>query len=97
MKGCIPYPSFFDSLIGGHAVSVFGFDDEKVIANKVGGKEFECTGAFLIKNSWGEEWGEDGFGWLPYRYILDRLAVDWWSVIKKDWVDTTAFREIQVS
>lgn len=35
-----------------HALLLVGWDDEK--------------GAWLIKNSWGEEWGEKGFGWIKY-------------------------------
>jgi C1A family cysteine protease len=39
---------------GGHAVTIVGWDDGK--------------SAWLIKNSWGEDWGpEKGFGWLGYN------------------------------
>lgn len=35
-----------------HVVVLIGWDDQKQ--------------AWLIKNSWGEEWGEKGFGWVAY-------------------------------
>ena len=30
---------------------------------------------------------------LPYEYILKGLAEDFWSVIKKEWVDAGEFNE----
>jgi hypothetical protein len=30
---------------------------------------------------------------LPYEYLLKRLAEDFWSVLKKEWVDTGQFGE----
>jgi len=89
-KGKIPYPSSKESRIGGHAVMAVGYDDEITIANSLG-SESETKGALLIRNSWGPDWGEDGYGWLPYAYVLNGLAVDWWSLIKSEWVDTGQF------
>ncbi|HEU4608439.1 MAG TPA: C1 family peptidase [Chitinophagaceae bacterium] len=42
---------------GGHAMCVVGYDDSKY------------GGAFLLMNSWGPEWGHNGFAWVQYRYF----------------------------
>ena len=44
-----------DKRKGWHAVAVCGYDD--------GEKKFE------FKNSWGSNWGDQGFGLLPYEYV----------------------------
>jgi hypothetical protein len=46
---------------GGHAQCVVGYDDRKY------------GGAFLIMNSWGPQWGNNGFAWVRYpdfRYFV---------------------------
>lgn len=40
---------------GGHAQCVVGYDDKKY------------GGAFLLMNSWGPQWGNNGFAWVRYR------------------------------
>jgi len=87
--GKIPYPSPGDKSCGGHAVVAVGYDDKMKIKNTSDNKE--TTGAFLIRNSWGTDWGDEGYGWLPYEYVLKGLAVDWWSLLKAEWVDTKKF------
>ncbi len=88
--GKIPYPTKGEKIAGGHAVVAVGYDDNMKIKNLNSGAT-ETKGALLIRNSWGTGWGASGYGWLPYDYILKGLAVDWWSLVKKEWVDTKEF------
>jgi len=49
--GCASY-SFWDV---DHVVVIVGWDDTK-----------GTSGAWIIKNSWGEDWGDNGFGYIEY-------------------------------
>jgi C1A family cysteine protease len=89
--GKIPYPTKGEKIEGGHAIVVAGYDDNMKIKNAIQGS-IETTGAFLIRNSWGTDWGQNGYGWLPYEYVLQGLADDWWSLLKNEWVDTGNFK-----
>ncbi len=88
--GKIPFPDKNENVDGGHAVMAVGFDDEKKIVNP-GNKKIQTTGAILIRNSWSTDWGEKGYGWLPYEYILHGIADDWWSMTKAEWIDSKQF------
>ncbi|MFN7990841.1 MAG: C1 family peptidase [Candidatus Micrarchaeia archaeon] len=81
--GKITYPTKNESVLGGHAVVAVGFDDSMVIG--------PSKGAFIIRNSWGTEWGDNGYGYLPYDYLLNGLALDWWALIKAEWVNEKEF------
>ncbi|MCL4439262.1 MAG: cysteine protease [Firmicutes bacterium] len=89
-SGMIPFPSPGEKILGGHAMAAVGYNDSiKIKNNSRGG--VELTGALLVRNSWGSEWGSGGYGWLPYDYVLKGLAIDWWSLVKGEWIDTGNF------
>lgn len=63
--GIVPMPSGSDAMIGGHAVLKTGYD-----ANGVD-----------FRNSYGDEWGNRGYGRLPWEYVLDpNLTFDLWTL-----------------
>jgi C1A family cysteine protease len=88
--GKFPFPVKGEQVVGGHAVVAVGYDDAMRIKNTSPGAA-ESVGALLIRNSWGTGWGDAGYGWLPYDYVLHHLAVDWWSLIRSEWIDTKNF------
>lgn len=88
--GKIAFPDNTESIEGGHAVMAVGYDDKIEIVNPINKKK-KTTGAILIRNSWGTSWGEEGYGWLPYEYILRDLADDWWAMTKASWIETGQF------
>ena len=50
-----------------HAVAIIGWDDS-----------IQC---WLIKNSWGTDWGQKGYFTLPYEYLKSRdLSDDFWTI-----------------
>jgi len=63
-KGGI-YKEAFGNLAGGHAVCAIAYDDSK--------------NAFLVRNSWGNAWGESGYFWIDYS-VWSKLLLDAWAL-----------------
>ena len=87
--GDIPYPCKGEKAQWGHAVMVAGYDDDHKITNLK--CNLSTSGALLIRNSWGRNWGDNGYGWLPYEYVRSGLALDFWSILDMRWMDTGNF------
>ncbi len=54
-------------IIGFHAMVIVGYDDDIIYDGQ--------KGHFLIKNSWGTDWGMDGYAWFPYSYFTSTYSV----------------------
>ena len=94
--GEIPLPGPMDARTELHAIVAVGYDDTKAIGRldpRTGAVQV-TRGALRIRNSWGVEWGEGGYGWLPYDYVLAGLTSDWWCLLRADYLDIEEFRKI---
>jgi C1A family cysteine protease len=77
--GIMPIPKSDEKLLGGHAVALVGFDNSKKV--------------FIVRNSWGSGWGDKGYFYMPYEFILNpNMSSDFWTITKT--VDDT---EIDIS
>jgi C1A family cysteine protease len=66
-SGVVPLPASSETLLGGHAVLAVGYDD--------------ASQRFIVRNSWGDGWGQGGYFTMPYAYLGDRsLASDLWTI-----------------
>ena len=79
----VAFPTRFDAVLGGAAAVAVGYDDTRRIRS--------TKGAFRVRMSWGPDWGEGGYGWLPYAYVEERLAVDFWTLLRPDWLASGEF------
>ena len=61
--GIVPYPARPQYCLGGHAIAAIGYDDN--------------TELVKFKNSWSIDWGQNGYGYLPYIYIRDFMWDAW--------------------
>jgi C1A family cysteine protease len=62
--GMVTVPRENENLLGGHVALIVGYDESK-----------RC---FIVMNSWGINWGDKGYFYLPYDYLP--LTSDMWVV-----------------
>jgi C1A family cysteine protease len=67
--GIFTYPVSSEKMVGGHAVVLVGYDD--------------ATQCFIVRNSWGNRWGDKGYFYMPYGYVIDpNFSFDFWTLKK---------------
>jgi len=65
--GKLDMPRKGEKTIGLHAVLAAGYDDR--------------IRRFIVRNSWGREWGMHGYFTIPYVYLLDpKISHDFWTI-----------------
>lgn len=65
--GTVPMPGQGEQLLGGHAILICGFRDSDQ--------------KWIFRNSWSNQWGDQGYGYLDYSYLLNAgLASDFWVI-----------------
>lgn len=67
--GDVPLPSTAEKILGGHCVLVVGY----TVRNGVP--------VWICRNSWGKDWGDQGYFYFPQAYLTNpNLADDFWTV-----------------
>ncbi|MFI5133819.1 MAG: C1 family peptidase [Chitinophagales bacterium] len=65
--GKLNMPSSSEQVVGGHAVLAVGYNDS--------------IKRFIVRNSWGNNWGLSGYFTMPYDYLLEgNLSDDFWTI-----------------
>ena len=66
-SGKLNMPKQSEGQVGGHAVLAVGYDDK--------------ARRFIVRNSWGNGWGQKGYFTMPYDYLLEEnLSDDFWTL-----------------
>ncbi len=66
-SGKLNLPKRTEKVLGGHAVMAAGYND--------------AAKRFLVRNSWGTDWGQLGYFTMPYAYLDNRnLSDDFWTI-----------------
>ena len=73
-NGVVPMPEQGEQVVGGHAVVCVGYSDQNVLSGVP-------AQHFVVRNSWGTEWGTGGYCFMPYAYLTrGTLASDFYRI-----------------
>jgi C1A family cysteine protease len=63
--GMVPMPGQDENVVGGHCMLIVGSNDTH----------------FIVRNSWGSGWGDNGYCYIPHEYLTnENLADDFWAI-----------------
>jgi C1A family cysteine protease len=63
--GMVPMPDANENQIGGHCMLLVGYTKTH----------------FIVRNSWGPDWGDKGYCYMPFDYLTDpNLSDDFWAI-----------------
>lgn len=91
--GKVPVPDIIsEQYLGGHAIYVVGYKDETnnsmdkclfrkwIMRFSKKANTAKSKGYLICRNSWGSEWGDKGYFYLPYEFVEEGFAYDFWVV-----------------
>jgi C1A family cysteine protease len=58
--GVMSMPAKGEQVLGGHAVCVVGYDDQKQ--------------SLIVRNSWGAGWADHGYFYMPYKFYTGKVG-----------------------
>lgn len=67
--GFVPIPDSSDPAVGWHAMVIVGYSDKDKV--------------FIVRNSWGTDFGDRGYCYIPYTYVLDTTQNSMCCIITK--------------
>jgi len=65
--GIVPMPAKYEAMMGGHCMLAIGYDTKER--------------RFIVRNSWGIKFGDDGYCYIPFSYV-EKFGSDLWTVKK---------------
>jgi C1A family cysteine protease len=65
--GMVPVPEKWEQSLGGHAVCAVGY------------KKINRKDHIIIRNSWGDGWGDNGYCYVPMSFISRKIIMDMWT------------------
>ena len=89
--GAVPCPVMWETTLGWHEILLTDIHSNMVITNTA--NNVKTVGAIEFPNSWGVNWGVNGFGFLSDEIILHpEYSTDFTVITGMDWVGTGNFR-----